>query len=579
MRQFLKVVFFLFVCSQLAWASYTDVDTLSIRANGLLSTNWLESLKEAVPSETITPESNLQTVTNLLCKESQRGNIAAQGLWGFFVLVQSKSPEDESAGLQLLRNSASNGFVPAMVNLGLMLEGGVYVRQDYTEAFYWFGKAAKRNNSEAISQLGGCYHQGLGTARDLAKAVECYRRSAELTNYVAMKSYGYLLMNGIGVEKDIKAAKYWFTRAAKEGGNPRAMYNLGVVLAANPSDTNALSEAFQWIKKGAESGDCLACSQLASFYYHGLGVVQTNVEAYRFWRARAAMLGSTEAQYAMGAACRIGDGVPKNIENCLAWYQKAAAKNHPAALYDLAVYYLQDKTNRLSRLLAETYMLQAAQRGHREAQFQCAMSSFRGDLGNPDCKTAKQWLDQAAENGWPRAEFCLFELYYNGISAGPSCSPYPKDVPKAIKWLRRAAEHNYLQAQAFLAVMLIQGKEVERNTKEAEKLLRNAAEHGYAVSQNDLGFAILTGQTAKKDLVEAAIWCTLAQSETTDTNAVRRAKVNLSNILSKLSIDQQLEVDERVKRFRAVPVANLDPLIKNWETNSAYRPDDRLFSR
>jgi hypothetical protein len=247
MRPLFGATLILLACG-CALADYTKPDLLPISPPDVLSTNWLAEVKQAIPSAHVTPESNFQTITNLLCQESRRGNVAAQGLWGFFLLVQSRSPEDAAAGLALLRNSATNGFVPAMLNLGLLSQGGVYVRQDYSEAFHWFSETADKNNPEGLLQLGKCHHYGLGTTRNLAKAAECYRRAAELTNYVAMKSLGYLLMNGLGVQKDTDAAKRWFMRAAKEGNNRRAMYNLGVLCFTN------VSEAFQWFKQSAELG-------------------------------------------------------------------------------------------------------------------------------------------------------------------------------------------------------------------------------------------------------------------------------------------------------------------------------------
>jgi hypothetical protein len=255
------------------------------------------------------------------------------------------------------------------------------------------------------------------------------------------------------------------------------------------------------------------------------------------------------------------------------WHRMAAAKNHPEALYDLALYYLDDKTNHASLILANQFMLRAAQMGHREAQFQCAMSSFRGDV-SLDFDAGKEWLSKAAENGWSKAEFCLFQLYYNGISPAPECPSYPKDTAEAIKWLRRAAEHENLQAQAILAVMLIRGKDMEQNKAEAEKLLRNAAEHGFAQAQNDLGFAILNGDVDPIDTTEAAMWCKLAVSHSSDPNVSKRARFNLSNALSRLTTDQQQEVDNRANNFQPQPIPEMDPKIKDWQKNPAYQMED-----
>jgi TPR repeat protein len=543
-----------------------------------LSTNWLMAVRTVLPARLLAKKNpGFQEMTNSLCQESRRGNNAAQGLWGFTLLVFSHSPKDAETGLQLLRDSAEKGNVSALVQLGLLYEGGKYVRKNYNEAFHWFSLAADKGDPEAQLQLGGCYQYGLGTTPDFVMAAKSYRRSAEQTNYVAMKSLGYMLMNGLGMDKDLEAAKFWLTRAAKEGGNRRAMFNLGALCSMNFPDTNSMAEAFQWYKQSAELGDPLACYQLSNFYYRGWGAVETNPASYRYWRFRAASLGATEAQCEMGAAYRTGDGVPKNVETSLEWYRKAAAKNHPKAFYDLALHYLEDKTNRASLVMANNYMLLAAQAGHREAQYQYAKSCFRGDVAPVDFENGKQWLAKAAEAGWARAEFCLFQLYYNGVAPGRECPPYPKDKVEAVKWLRRAADHENFQAQSTLAIMLIRGVDVETDKPTAEKLLRNAAEHGYGQAQNDLGFAIENGDIGSIDMVESAMWCQLAESHLTDPNVLRRAQVNLSNALSRLTVDQQLEVDRRVKNFQALPIAETDPMPAGWEKNAYYEQEDGHF--
>ena len=341
MKRLFKSFLILLWCGN-AWANYSGAEISPTAPTGsaaALSTNWLAAVSEVLPSLSLTDVSSFQATTNLLCEESRRGNIGAQGLWGFIVLIQSRSVEQRTSGLLLLQNSATNGFVPAMLNMGILYEGGEHLQRDYSEARHWFTMAAKKNNSEGLRHLGRHHHYGLGSARDLAKSVEYYRRAAELTNHAAMKSLGYMLMNGLGVNKDTDEARRWFLRAANEAGNRRAMYNLGVLCFAKDSDTNSKVEAYQWFKQSADLGDALAAFQLASFYRHGWGVVQTNLETYQYWRYRAATWGSTTAQYLMGSAYRTGDGVPKNTSFSIAWYQKSASKKHPAALYDLALHY------------------------------------------------------------------------------------------------------------------------------------------------------------------------------------------------------------------------------------------------
>jgi TPR repeat protein len=539
------------------------------------STNWYATVRATMPASYATKGNfDFQETTNALCKESQQGNLMAQALWGFALVVLSDSPKTTDSGLQLLGGSAEKGCVPAMMNLGYLFESGKYVRRNYNEAFHWFSQAAELGNAEAQLQLGGCYSYGLGTTPDYSMAAKYYRLSAEQTNFVAMKSLGYLLMNGYGVETNEDEAKYWFMRAAKEGGNRRAMYNLGVIYSLKYPDTNAVIEAFKWMKQSADLGDALAAYELSNFYFRGWGATETNLGSYRYWRIKAALLGATDAQFFMGQAYRTGDGVPKDPETSLFWYEKAAAKNHPEALYDLALHYLEIKTNLASLQMANDLMNRAAQMGHREAQFQCAMNCFRDNF---DFEGGKEWLSKAAENGWPKAEFCLFQLYYYGIPPAKDCPAYPKDKPEADKWLQRAADHGNYQAQSTLAVMLIRGLDMEQNKQEAEKLLRSAAEHAYAQAQNDLGFAILNGDISSTNPVEAAMWCKLAVTHLSDSNVLRRARVNLSNALSSLTVEQQQEVENRANNFQALPNPEIDPKIKDWQKNPDYQQEDGQF--
>jgi hypothetical protein len=546
------------------------------QSTGLLSTNWVTEAWSALSAGRNVENLSFPEVTNRLAAESRRGNVAAEGLWGFVLVVRSAVPEEAKAGLELLQDSAEKGYVPAMLNLGLLLEAGVFVERKDNEAFHWLGLAAARSNPEAELQVGGCYQYGLGVAQDFAEAAKWYRRSADHTNYVAMKSLGYLLMDGRGVEKDEEAARRWFLRAAEEGNNRRAMYNLGVLSGRKFPDTNGTAEAFRWFQKGAASDDALACLSLANFYFHGWGVVETNLGRYRYWRFRAAVLGATEAQYLMGAAYRMGDGVPQDRQESLAWYEKAAVKNDPMACYDLALMCLEEKTNRASIERANDYMLRAARGGNREAQFQCAMSRFRGDIAL-DCQGATEWLEKSANSEWPRAEFTLFQLYYYGVAASSNCPPYPNDKTMAVKWLRRAADHGNLKAQATLGVMLLRGGQVEQNKVEAEKWLTDAAQHGYSPAQNDLGYAIFHGDADNTNLVEAAVWCRLAEIGSKDSGVSEHAEVNFSNISSRLTPGQQWDADRRVKDFQPLPVPDPNPMVKDWELAPDYQQEDGRF--
>jgi TPR repeat protein len=577
-RIFAVVLLKLLLSSFLAQAE-TDADDVILEHPPVtVSTDWMILAKAALPAEYLGGDLSFEQITNLLAQECEDGNAAAQGLWGFALVVQGKSADETAAGTRLLNRAGEKGYVPAMLNLGYLYEDGRFVEKNGEVAFHWFSLAADQGNAEGELQLAGCYHYGLGTKQDYALAAKWCRRSADQTNYVAMKSLGYLLMKGLGGDKDFEAARYWSTRAADEGHNRRAMFNMGAICLLESSATNsgAMAEAFHWYKQSANLGDPLACYQVANFYYNGWDTVTSNLDAYHDWLLRAANAGSTDAQFFMGQACRDGNGFPKDTEKSLAWYSKAAAKNDPRALFDLAVYYFEDHTNRSSLEMARDYLLLAAQNGNREAQFQAAFCCFRGDGAPQDCEGGKEWLQKAAENNWGKAEFILFQLYLNGASPFPGCALYVKDSVEAVKWIRRAAKHDDPQAQSTLAVMLMRGNGVDKNPEEAERLLRNAAIHGYAPGQNDLGFTLLNRSGSQSDLVEAATWCKLAKSTSTDPGVVQRATVNLSDALARLTTEEKSEVDRHVNSFRPTPLVP-DPLVKGWNANPKFRLEDGEF--
>ena len=533
------------------------------------ASNWLATVKTVLPASAATNVNfDYHQATNALCAAGRRGNLKAQALWGI-TLLGGDSPESSPAGLELLRDAAEKGCVPAMVQLGFLYEEGRYVRKNYDHALHWFTLAANAVDPVGQTLLGGFYHSGLGTTPNFFMAAKYYRLAAEQNNYVAMKSLGYLLMNGLGIPKDEKEARFWLLRSATEGNNRRAMFNLGVLCG-----TNASLEAFHWFQQSADLGDDMAAFAVARYYHAGEAPGGANQERFQYWRSQAASLGCAEAQYEMGVACRTGDGVPPDSENSLAWYRKAAVKHHPAANYDLALHYLADKSNPASARRAHEYMRAAAAAGHCEAQLQYALGCFRGDAGAIDVDMGREWLAKAAANGWPRAQFFLFQFYYNGTPPALGCPPYTVDKVKAIEWLRRAALHGLLSAQATLAVMLIRGVDIEKDPGSAENLLRNAATHGYAQAQNDLGFAMNNGDIVAKDPIEAAAWLRLAAAHATDATLGARVQVNLSRALARLTPDQVSEVGRRVEGFQPLAELPLNPLVPGWEKNSNYQAED-----
>lgn len=60
---------------------------------------------------------------------------------------------NKEKGIALIRRSAEQGYTEAQYNLGRCYYNGEGVSQDYTQAVYWWSKAAEQGNADAIELL------------------------------------------------------------------------------------------------------------------------------------------------------------------------------------------------------------------------------------------------------------------------------------------------------------------------------------------------------------------------------------------------------------------------------------------
>jgi TPR repeat protein len=64
------------------------------------------------------------------------------------------------------------------------------VERDYAKAREWYEKAADKDNTEAMRDLGFLYVNGFGLAQDYTKAREWYEKAADKGNTSAMVTLG-----------------------------------------------------------------------------------------------------------------------------------------------------------------------------------------------------------------------------------------------------------------------------------------------------------------------------------------------------------------------------------------------------
>lgn len=106
------------------------------------------------------------------------------------------------------------------------------------------------------------------------------------------------------------------------------------------------------------------------------------------------------------------------------------------------------------------------------ANYNIGIMYYNGQGVNEDRQEAVKWMQKAAEQGYVNAQFFMGTAYDSG-------EVIQRNLPEAAKWYRKAAEQGHVRSQYNLALMYTNGEGVEKNRQEAIKWLRKAAAQGH----------------------------------------------------------------------------------------------------
>lgn len=120
---------------------------------------------------------------------------------------------------------------------------------------------------------------------------------------------------------------------------------------------------------------------------------------------------------------------------------------------------------------AQEYLLPAAQKEHRDAQFYMAVLNDFGQGMKVNHEQAVMWYQKAAAQGQVEAQYNLAISYEQGMGVG-------KDDAQAVYWFTKAAEGGDAQAQLALGIYYRDGRLVEENQQRAVYWLQQAADQG-----------------------------------------------------------------------------------------------------
>lgn len=213
-----------------------------------------------------------------------------------------------------------------------------------------------------------------------------------------------------------------------------------------------------------------------------------------------ALQGDPAAQTLIGEIYSRGLGVRRDLPTAIEWYEKAAERKVPEALFQLAMILYDGGAEFGDRARAAKLIEEAAEAGHSLAQFNLAQILVERDTTPQGTARAVAWYEKAARAGLADAQYAMAEVARQGAGGREV------DLAEARRWLSLAAAQNHDTAQIELGTMLVEGEGGPRDEKTGFSWLMRAAAAGNAAAQNRVAKLYRAGIGVEPDRVTAAAW-------------------------------------------------------------------------
>ena len=224
------------------------------------------------------------------------------------------------------------------------------------------------------------------------------------------------------------------------------------------------------------------------------------------------------AQFCLGFMYNNGKGVAKDKEKAKEWYQRAISQNYAPALNNRGIMYVrvyesivreQPEFGEGQITKAVKFIQEAAAQGNPTAQYNLGILMNQGYGEDSGTKTASEWIELAATQGYVPAQNKLAQLYQHGLWG------VEKDIGKAVEWYTKAASSNwrgnsYPLAQYNLATMYYYGQGVTQDLKAAAELFGDATSQDFPSAQYFIGLMYHNGEGLAKNFKAAIDWYTKA---------------------------------------------------------------------
>ena len=329
--------------------------------------------------------------------------------------------------------------------------------------------------------------------------------------------------------------------AGTRAGIPFAWWKLGHrYLEGNETDQN-FDRAADCFRKAARSNHPMGYRSLAGLIAAGYvqpGAGESAIELY----LRAAELGDSISQHAIGREYCLGKRVEKSLDEATKWLQLAWDNGQQAAAVDLVLAKSRGFLDASSVFEFIKFLEKRAEGGDAESAYHAGILYSNGFCGDSDRKAdAIRMFKRAMQSGYNQAPGRLAEIligmgsdsYPDAMSAAMTGSraddPFsmmmagrchgtgtgtPRDLIEARKWLSAAAKTGYPFALNEFADFLI-ATNAEQDREQIRSLLKEAIAAGNGKARRTMGSFLVEhyGDKANSDGEQRAIELSAAMGE------------------------------------------------------------------
>jgi TPR repeat protein len=379
--------------------------------------------------------------------------------------------------------------------LGVMFARGFLAEKDYNKAVaFWKSAIPHRDAYFDLAQ----YYENSGVPENEEKAFEMYVMASEMNHPQALYEVALAYLDSEGSPDPMKGLELLTSSA--DGGHALAELELGEVYSNGQIIAEDPVKAVFYYQRAADRGISQAQWIVAQAYESGYGV-EKSMEKAMHWYLKAAEKDHAEAQRTLGYFYELGkngEGVlDQDLEKAVYWYDRAASQKDAIAMYNLSNMYWKGKGVGKNLDIAIYWCTEAAEQGDTAAQVRVAeILHERSDLASKDHEKMMYWLDLAANENNPKAQYLLGKFYIEGIGT-------EQDIEEGMAWYHEAASRGYSEAQYALARLYRLGETIEADEALCFSWCSKASKQGHPGAIAMLARLFDTGKGCKKDHTKA----------------------------------------------------------------------------